>query len=192
MRAGNLIYQTPEGRPLRPLQMLVALLMLLLLVVMALALVLTSPIVNAVAGPLGAGSTVVSVWNIAKWPVTALLMIVILTVLFHASPNMKLRGSRWVMPGAVFALLVWLLALIAFAFYVANFGSYDKTYGTLGGVVAFLIWLWITNSALLLGAELNAERKRTHELKAGGPRRGARDPPRRPLGAQAAQDDTRN
>jgi membrane protein len=94
---------------------------------------------------------------------------VMFTVLFYASPNVKLRGFRWVMPGAAFALVVWLLASIAFAFYVANFGSYDKTYGTLGGVVAFLVWLWITNSALLLGAELNAERERTHELKAGVP-----------------------
>ncbi|MEO8969104.1 MAG: YihY/virulence factor BrkB family protein [Solirubrobacteraceae bacterium] len=172
MRACNVIYETPEGRPfwkLRPLQMLVTLLMLLLLVAIALALVLTGPIVDAVAGPLGVGSAAISVWNIAKWPVMALLMVVMVTVLFYASPNVKLRGFRWVMPGAAFALAVWLLASIAFAFYVANFGSYDKTYGTLGGVVAFLVWLWITNSALLLGAELNAERERTHELKAGVP-----------------------
>lgn len=172
MRACNVIYETPEGRPfwkLRPLQMLVTLLMLLLLVVIALALVLTGPIVDAVAGPLGVGATAISVWNIAKWPVMALLMVVMVTVLFYASPNVKLRGFRWVMPGAAFALLVWLIASIAFAFYVANFGSYDKTYGTLGGVVAFLVWLWITNSALLLGAELNAERERTRELKAGVP-----------------------
>jgi membrane protein len=190
MRAGNVIYETPEGRPfwkLRPLRMLISLLMLALLVVIALALVRTGPIVNAVAGLPGVDSTAVSVWYIAKSPVTLLLMIVMLTVLFYASPNMKLRGSRWVMPGAMFALLVWLLASIAFALYVANFGSCDKTYGTLGGVVAFLIWLWIRNAALLLGAELNAERERTHGLKGRGPLRGARDPPRRPLGAQAAK-----
>ncbi len=172
MRACNVIYETPEGRPfwkLRPLQMLVTLVMLLLLIVVALALVLTGPIVSAVASPLGIGSTAISVWNIAKWPVLVVVMIVIFTVLFYAAPNVKLRGFRWVMPGAAFALVVWLLASVAFAFYVANFGSYDKTYGTLGGVIAFLVWLWITNSALLLGAELNAERERTHELKAGVP-----------------------
>ena len=172
MRASNVIFETPEGRPfwkLRPLQMLVTLVMLLLLIVIALALVLTGPIVDAVAAPLGVGSTAVSIWNIAKWPVLVLLMVVMFTVLYYASPNVKLRGFRWVMPGAAFALLVWLVASIAFAFYVANFGSYDKTYGTLGGVVAFLVWLWITNSALLLGAELNAERERTHELRAGVP-----------------------
>ena len=129
MRACNVIYETPEGRPfwkLRPLQILVTLLMLLLLIAIALGLVLTGPIVDAVATPLGVGSTAVSIWNIAKWPVMVLLMILMFTVLFYASPNVKLRGVRWVMPGAAFALVVWLLASVAFAFYVANFGSYDK------------------------------------------------------------------
>ena len=172
MRANNVIFETPEGRSfwkLRPLQMLVTLVVLLLIVVIALALVLTGPIVTAVASPLGVGSTAISIWNIAKWPVMALLVVFMFTVLYYASPNVKLRGIRWVMPGAAFALVVWLIASAGFAFYVANFGSYNKTYGTLGGVVAFLVWLWITNCALLLGAELNAERERTHELKAGTP-----------------------
>ena len=172
MRANNVIFETPEGRPfwkLRPLQMLVTVVVLLLIVVIALALVLTGPIVTAIASPLGIGSTAISVWSIAKWPVMALLVVFMFTVLFYASPNVKLRGIRWVMPGAAFALVVWLVASAGFAFYVANFGSYNKTYGTLGGVVAFLVWLWITNCALLLGAELNAERERTHELKAGTP-----------------------
>jgi len=172
MRASNVIFETPEGRPfwkLRPLQMLVTLIMLLLLTAVALALVLTGPIVSAVAGPLGVGSTGVSVWNIAKWPVLILVVVFMFTTLFYASPNVRLRGLRWVMPGAAFALVVWVLASVAFAFYVAHFGSYDKTYGTLGGVVALLVWLWITNIALLLGVELNAERERTHELKEGVP-----------------------
>ncbi len=172
MRASNVIFETPEGRPfwkLRPLQMLVTLIMLLLLTAVALALVLTGPIVSAVAAPLGVGSTAVSVWNIAKWPVLILVVVFMFTTLFYASPNVRLRGLRWVMPGAVFALVVWVIASVAFAFYVAHFGSYNKTYGTLGGVVAFLVWLWITNVALLLGMELNAERERAHELKEGVP-----------------------
>ncbi len=172
MRANNVIFETPEGRAfwkLRPLQMLVTLVMLLLLVAIALAVALTGPVVNAVASPLGIGSTAISVWNIAKWPMMAVVVMLMFTVLYYASPNVRLRGIRWVMPGALFALVVWLIASAAFAFYVANFGSYNKTYGTLGGVVAFLVWLWITNSVLLLGAELNAERERTHELKAGTP-----------------------
>jgi membrane protein len=172
MRASNVIYETPEGRPiwkLRPLQMLVTLVMLVLLVLVAVALVLTGPIVTAVAGPLGVGGSAVSIWNIAKWPVLLVVVILMFAVLFYAAPNVKLAGFRWVTPGALFALVVWLIASAAFALYVANFGSYDKTYGTLGGLVIFLVWMWLTNTALLLGMELNAERERSRELRAGTP-----------------------
>jgi membrane protein len=170
MRACTIIYETPEGRPiwkLRPLQMLITLATVLLVAIVALSLVLTGPIVSAVASPLGLGSTAVTVWNYAKWPVLIVIVLVIISLLFYASPNVKLRGFGWVMPGAVLAVVVWLVASVAFAFYVANFGSYNKTYGTLGGVVAFLVWLWITNVAMLLGAEFNAERERNAELKDG-------------------------
>jgi membrane protein len=170
MRAANVIYETPEGRPfwkLRPLQILVTLVMLLLLAAVALALVLTGPVVDAVAGPLGVGSTAVSIWNIAKWPVLLAVVVTMFAVLFYAAPNVKLAGFRWVTPGALFAIVLWLIASAAFAFYVANFGSYDKTYGTLGGVVCLLVWFWITNVALLLGMELNSERERSRELAAG-------------------------
>src|SRR5919106_4869101 len=126
MRAANVIYETPEGRPfwkLRPLQILVTLVMLLLLAAVALALVLTGPVVDAVAGPLGVGSTAVSIWNIAKWPVLLAVVVTMFAVLFYAAPNVKLAGFRWVTPGALFAIVLWLIASAAFAFYVANFGS---------------------------------------------------------------------
>jgi membrane protein len=170
MRAANVIYETPEGRPfwkLRPLQILVTLVMLLLLAAVALALVLTGPVVDAVAGPLGVGSTAVSIWNVAKWPVLLGVVVTMFAVQFYAAPNVKLAGFRWVTPGALFAIVLWLIASAAFAFYVANFGSYDKTYGALGGVVCLLVWFWITNVALLLGMELNSERERSRELTAG-------------------------
>jgi membrane protein len=170
MRASNIIYETPEGRPiwkLRPLQMLVTLITVILAAVVALSLVLTGPIVQAVAAPLGLGSTAVTAWNYAKWPVLLVIVLAIVALLYYATPNLKLRGFKWVLPGALFALVIWLVASLAFAFYVANFGSYDKTYGTLGGIVVFLVWLWITNVALLLGAELNAERERSIELRDG-------------------------
>jgi membrane protein len=170
MRAANVIYETPEGRPfwkLRPLQILVTLVMLLLLAAVAVALVLTGPVVDAVAGPLGVGSTAVSIWNIAKWPVLLAVVVTMFAVLFYAAPNVKLVGFRWVTPGALLAIVLWLIASAAFAFYVANFGSYDKTYGALGGVVCLLVWFWITNVALLLGMELNSERERSRELAAG-------------------------
>jgi membrane protein len=173
MRASNIIYETPEGRPiwkLRPLQMLVTLVIVLLLALLALALVLTGPIVDAVAGPLGISSTATTIWDIAKWPVMLVIVLGIIAVLYYASPNVKLRGFKWVTPGTAFAVVVWLIASAAFAFYVANFGSYDKTYGTLAGVVVMLVWLWITNLALLFGHELNAERERGLELAEGVPR----------------------
>jgi membrane protein len=172
MRASNVIYETPEGRPiwkLRPLQVLVTLIMVILLALVALALVLTGPIVTAVAKPLGVGSTAVNIWDIAKWPVLLIVVITMIAVLFYASPNVKLAGFKWVSPGALFAVVVWLIASALFAFYVANFSSYDKTYGTLGGLVIFLVWMWLTNIALLLGMELNAERERSRELEAGIP-----------------------
>jgi membrane protein len=172
MRAANVIYETPEGRPfwkLRPLQILVTLVMLVLLAMVAMALVLTGPVVTAVAGPLGIGSTAVSIWNIAKWPVLLIVVVTMFAVLFNSAPNVKLAGFKWVTPGAVLAIVVWLVASAGFAFYVANFGSYDKTYGTLGGLVCLLVWLWLTNIALLLGMELNSERERSRELADGVP-----------------------
>jgi membrane protein len=173
IRASNIIYETPEGRPfwkLRPLQLLVTLAMVVTLALLALGLVLTGPVVDAVAGPIGLGDTAVSVWNIVKWPVMVAIFVLMVDLLYYASPNVKLRGFRWVTPGAVVALVVWATASALFAFYVANFGSYDKTYGTLGGLVALLVWLWISNLAILFGHQLNAERERSLEIEEGRPR----------------------
>jgi membrane protein len=173
MRASNIIYETPEGRPfwkLRPLQLLVTLAMIVMLTLLAVSLVLTGPVVEAVAGPLGIGSTAVDVWNIAKWPVMALVFLLMIAVLYYASPNVKLRGFKWVTPGSLVAIVVWIVASALFAFYVSNFGSYDKTYGTLGGLIALLVWFWISNLAILFGHQLNAERERSLELAEGRPR----------------------
>ena len=170
MRASNVIYEIPEGRPfwkLRPLQLLVTLVMIVLTALVALGLVLTGPVVEAVADPIGLSSTAVDIWNIAKWPVLAALFITVVGVLYYASPNAKLRGFRWVTPGSLVAIVVWIVASALFALYVANFGSYDKTYGSVAGVVIALLWLWITNLALLFGAELDAELERGRELQLG-------------------------
>jgi len=164
MRASNVIYETPEGRPfwkLRPLQLLVTLVMVLLTALVALGLVLTGPVVEAVAEPIGLSGTAVTVWNIAKWPVLVALVIAMIGMLYYASPNVRLRGFKWVTPGSVVAVVVWAVASAAFALYVANFGSYDKTYGTLGGLVALLVWFWITNLAILFGHQLNAVHERS-------------------------------
>lgn len=173
MRASNVIYETPEGRPfwkLRPLQIAVTLAMIVMMALLAVGLVLTGPVVEAIASPIGLSGTAVDVWNIAKWPAMAAIFLLLVAVLYYASPNVKLRGFKWVTPGSLVAIGVWIVASAAFALYVANFGSYDKTYGTLGGLVALLVWFWITNVAILFGHQLNAERERSLEIEEGTPR----------------------
>jgi membrane protein len=173
MRASNIIYETPEGRPfwkLRPLQIFVTFVMIVMMTLLAVSLVLTGPVVSAIAEPLGIGSTAVDVWNIAKWPVMVFVFLLMLALLYYASPNVKLRGFKWVTPGSLVAIVVWIIASALFAFYVSNFGSYDKTYGTLGGMIALLVWFWISNLAILFGHQLNAERERSLEIEEGRPR----------------------
>jgi membrane protein len=170
IRASNAIYEVPEGRPfwkVRPLQLAVTLVMTLLLAVCAVAVVVTGPLAQRAGDLIGVGSTAVTVWSIAKWPVIALIFALMLALLYHASPNVRHPRFRWASPGAIAAIVLWILASAAFAFYVANFGSYDKTYGTLGGVIIFLTWLWISNIAVLLGAELNAEAERGRQIERG-------------------------
>jgi membrane protein len=168
--AANVIYEVEEGRPfwkLKPLQLAVTLVVILLAAFVALALVLTGPVVGALGSSLGVGDTALTVWRYAKWPAMLLLVLVIFAVLYYTTPNARVGGVRWVTAGAVLALLAWIVASIAFAVYVGNFGSYNKTYGALGGVVVFLLWLWITNMAILLGAELNAETERARQIHTG-------------------------
>jgi membrane protein len=169
--ASNSIYEVEEGRPfwkLKPLQLVVTFICISLVAVTALALVVSGPLATAVGEAIGLGDAAVTAWQFGKWPVMLLLVVLILHVLYYASPNAKVR-KKWVSPGALLTLVVWIAASVAFAFYVANFGSYNKTYGTMGGVVVFLLWLWITNIAVLLGVEYNAEIERTAEMKQGVP-----------------------
>lgn len=184
IRASNSIYEVEEGRPfwkLRPLQLLVTLVMVLLMAMVAVAIVATGPVAEAVGNAVGAGSAAVTLWNIAKWPVLLAVVITMFSLLYYASPNVKLPSYRWITWGSVVAILLWIVASLLFALYVANFSNYNKTYGTLGGVVTFLVWLWITNLAVLLGAELNAELERSRELQTGEPaERELQLPPRDP------------
>ena len=172
MRASNAIYEIEEGRPfwkLRPLQILVTLILELMLAIVVLGLIVSGPLATAIGNAVGVGDTALTIFNIAKWPLLLVIVAVMLAVLYYAAPNAKLPGFKWISPGSVLAVVIWILASGAFAFYVANFGSYDKTYGTLGGVITFLVWMWITNLAVLFGAELNAELERSRELEAGEP-----------------------
>jgi membrane protein len=170
MRASNQIYEVEEGRQfwkLRPLQMLVSLVMVLLLAIVAVAIVTTGPLADAIGEQIGLGGAAVTAWEIAKWPVLLGVVMLMIAILYYVAPNVRQPGFRWVTPGSVLAVVVWIIASAAFALYVANFGSYNKTYGTLGGVIVFLVWLWISNIAVLLGAEFDAELERSRELKAG-------------------------
>ena len=172
MRASNVIYEVEEGRSfikLRPLQMLVTLIIVVLLAMSVVAVVLTGPIASKIGNAIGVGSSAVTAWDIAKWPVLLAMLTFIVTLLYFSAPNARLRGLRSIAPGAALAIVIWLIASAGFAFYVANFGSYNKTYGTFGAIISFLVWIWISNIAILLGAEINAERERSHQLRQGIP-----------------------
>jgi membrane protein len=169
-RAANAIYEVEEGRPfykLRPVQVLITLGCVILLAAVALALVVTGPVSRAIGDAIGVGSTFVTLWDILKWPVMALVVSFIFSLLYFATPNVKQPKFRWFSLGGLVALVVWVLASAAFALYVATFASYSKTYGSLAAVVVGLVWLWISNLAVLFGAELNAEMERGRQLQAG-------------------------
>ncbi|HWF52152.1 MAG TPA: YhjD/YihY/BrkB family envelope integrity protein [Solirubrobacteraceae bacterium] len=172
MRASNVVWDIEEGRPIwktLPIRLAVTLTTVLLLTVSAVAVVFTGGLATQAAHVLGLGSSFVTIFDIVKWPILLLIVAVILAVLYYAGPNVRQPGIRWVSPGSVLAILLWILASAAFALYVASFASYNKTYGALGGVVVFLVWLWITNVAILLGAELNAELERGRQIQGGHP-----------------------
>jgi membrane protein len=171
MRAANAIYDVPEGRPAwktLPLRLGVTLLLMVLLAVSAAIVVVTGSLARHVGQVLGIGSAAVTTWDIAKWPVLVILVCLMVAVLYWASPNAK-QGLRWIIPGAMIAIGVWLAASGLFAVYVANFGHYNKVYGSIAGLIIFLIWLWLTNTAILLGAEFNAELERSRAIASGTP-----------------------
>lgn len=169
-RAMNRVYQIDEGRPfwkLRPVQLLVTLLGVVLVALVLVGLVVTGPVARTVGDTVGLGATAVTAWDIAKWPVMLAVVILLVALLYYATPNVRQPRFRWISVGATIAIVVWVVASALFGFYVAHFGSYDKTYGSLAGVIVFLLWIWITNLALLLGAEVDAELERARELQSG-------------------------
>jgi membrane protein len=163
MRASNAIYDMPEGRPVwktLPVRVGLTLVLLVLLAASAIAVTLTGGLAKQAGSVLGLSDTAVTVWNIAKWPVLLVVVSFMFALLYWAAPNVKHPKFRWVSPGGVLALIGWIVASVAFAFYVASFASYNKTYGALAGPIVFLVWLWISNLMILLGAEFNAELER--------------------------------
>jgi membrane protein len=172
IRASNVIWDVEEGRPIwktLPLRLVITIVTLLLLAVSAVAVVVTGPLADKVGKLIGIGGAAVTAWDIAKWPVLIIVVSLMFSILYYASPNVRQPGFRWVTPGGIFAVIAWIVASAVFGVYVANFGSYNKTYGSLGAIVIFLVWLWLTNLAILFGAELNAEIERGRQIEAGQP-----------------------
>jgi membrane protein len=172
MRASNAIYDIEEGRPVwktLPTRVLTTLVLVLMLAAVAVGVTFTGGLAEQAGNLLGVGSSAITIWNIAKWPVILAIVVTMFAILYWAAPNVKQPKFRWITPGSIVGLLLWILASAAFAFYVASFGSYNKTYGALAGVVVFLVWLWISNIAVLLGAEFNAELARSRQIEGGHP-----------------------
>ncbi|MFD5041899.1 YihY/virulence factor BrkB family protein [Streptomyces sp. NPDC058377] len=172
IRSSNVVYDMPEGRPawkVLPLRLALTVTLMVLAVVSALIVVFTGPVAQKAGSALGVGGPALTAWSIAKWPVLVLLVIIMIALLYWAAPNARGRGFKWVTPGSFLALLLWMVASAGFALYVSHFSSYNKTYGALAGVIIFLVWLWITNLAILLGLEFDAEMARQRAIDGGHP-----------------------
>ncbi|MFE5811317.1 YihY/virulence factor BrkB family protein [Streptomyces sp. NPDC056491] len=172
IRASNAVYDVPEGRSvwkILPLRLALTVTLMLLACASALIVVFSGGLARRAGEALGVGDSGLAVWSIAKWPVLVLLVTIMIALLYWAAPNAKGRGFAWVTPGSFLALAIWMTASAGFAFYVANFASYNKTYGTVAGVIVFLVWLWITNLAVLLGLEFDAELARQRAIAGGLP-----------------------
>ncbi|SCE50178.1 membrane protein [Streptomyces sp. DvalAA-14] len=172
IRASNAVYDIPEGRPLwkvTPLRLLLTVVLMVLACASALIVVFTGALADQAGTMLGVGDAGLKLWSVAKWPVLVVIVVVMIAILYWAAPNAKGRGFRWITPGSLLALFVWLLASAGFALYVANFARYNRTYGTLAGVIVFLVWLWLTNVAMLFGLEFDAELARQRAIAGGLP-----------------------
>jgi membrane protein len=170
MRASNAIYDMDEGRPIwktLPTRVGLTVVIMVLTAISAVAVTLSGGLAKEVGGLIGLGDTAITVWSIAKWPALLLFVSFMFALLYWAAPNVKQPGFRWLSPGGILAVIGWVIASAAFAFYVANFGSYNKTYGALAGPIVFLVWLWISNIMILLGAEFNAELERSRAIEGG-------------------------
>ncbi len=166
----NRVYQVDEGRPiwkLRPVVLLITVGLVVMAALVLVGLVVSGPLADAIGDVVGLGDLATTIWGIVKWPVMLGIVVVMVAVLYYATPNVRQPKFRWVSVGAAVAILVWVLASVAFGFYVSHFGSYNKTYGSLAGIIVFLLWLWITNLALLFGAEVDAELERARQLQSG-------------------------
>lgn len=191
-RSMNRIYEVPEGRPalkLKPLMMLLTLVLLLMVAAMAILLLVSGPLARTLGDAVGLGEGALAAWNIAKWPLLLLFAVLVVAVLYYATPNIRQPRFRWLSPGSVIALAVLAVATVGFFFYVSNFANYNRTYGTIGGVIVMMLWLWIANLSLLFGAVFDAETERSRELQGGiEAERTVRLPPRDTAASDKARE----
>lgn len=172
IRSANAVYDIPEGRPVwkvLPVRVGVTVVLMVLAVASSVIVVFTGGLARQVGGVLGLSDAALTVWSIAKWPVLVVLVTIMIALLYWATPNARVRGFRWITPGSFLALVIWMVASAGFAVYLANFASYNRTYGTFAAVIIFLVWLWITNLAILLGLECDAELARQRAVAGGHP-----------------------
>ena len=170
--AANVVWEVEESRPIWKKLLLrigLTVALLLLIVATALTVLLTGPIAEQLGALAGVGEAAVELWELAKWPFLALVMMLLLSILYWVAPNVRHPGWRWVLPGSVLAVGVAIVASAGFTLYIAHFGRYNATYGAIGGVLVFMLWLWLTNIAILLGAEFNAEIERALAIDGGSP-----------------------
>ncbi len=169
-RAMNRIYEIEEGRPfwkLRPLMLVITLVAVLLSALVLVMLIVSGPLAQSIGDAIGLGDTAVTIWNIAKWPVLVAFAVLMIAVLYYGAPNVKQPKFRWMSLGGFIALIVLAITTAAFSLYVANFASYDKTYGAIAGVIILLLWIWLANISLLFGVEFDAEMERGRQLQGG-------------------------
>jgi membrane protein len=175
--ASNVIWEARRGRSWYrqwPLNFAVTIIAVVAVTGVISALVLTGPVARSVGDELGIGSTTLKIWTIAKWPGVVVVVTLMISVLYYIAPNVKPPRWHWLTPGASFAILAWAITTALLGVYIAHFSDYDKTYGTLGAIVSFLIWVWLTNITMLLGIELDSEIERERQLAADPSDPGAR------------------
>ena len=164
MRAANRIYDVDEDRPfykLRPLQLLMTLVMTIAVAVILVLLVVTGPLATAIGNEIGLGDEALTIWSIAKWPLLFASVVVVIALLYRFSPDARHEGLRWILPWSIVATVLWVVASAGFSLYVTHFGAYATTYGSLAGGIVLLLWLWLTNVAVVFGAQFAAELERT-------------------------------
>lgn len=170
--AANVLWEARRGRSWYrqwPFNFAVTVVALVLITFLLVALVLTGPVASSVGRQLGVGSTGIQIWNIGKWPVMVVVVISMISGLYYVAPNVRPPSWRWLTPGAMLAVITFAITSALFGLYVAHFSSFNKTYGTLGAIITFLVWAWLTNIAALLGIELDSEIERERQLSANQP-----------------------